>query len=954
MGDPTQPQSPEKRRLAAVVFTDVVGYSARMQQDEESTIAGVDADFDRMRAMCAEKGGDVLNSMGDGLLLCFPSAARAVSFALTMQEEFAARKSTTPAGEALEHRVGVHLGDVIFADNGSIAGDGVNIASRLESKAPPGGICISQTVYDTVKGKVPMQSRFAGPQTLKNIAQPIPVWHIWPVGMALPEAAPSSGAPPPRPRRMVKRWLVSGVSAALVLAIAGGGLLVSRRDATPAQPGAGEKMARADSKSIAVLPFTNMSDSKDNAYFADGMQEELLTQLALVGELKVVSRTSVMDYRDTKKNIRQIGAELGVRSLLEGSVRRAGDIVRVTVQLIDATSDKHLWANSYERKLKDIFAIQNELAGEIARALKVSLSAHDEAALARKPTEDLAAYDSFLRYQELANRAKGSPDSAATAKERMAPLLRAVELDPKFALAWARLGTEHAQIHENGIDHTAARLEQARQAIERARALAPNDIEMQIAEGNFYLTGGNDMKRAAQSFENALRLAPNNVDARMGLFSVKWKEHQWADSAVHLEKVLAVDVRNAAAGEAMEGIAQVDDAWRKALPRDPELATQAYLARVSPDFRARSDAYSEGKNWLAIWNLIFFVAISWLMLARGRSAALAAWAQRVTKRRFVAALIVIATYLALLWLLGLPESIYEDFFREREFGMTTQGFGPWIGQQLLALVVSVVFVSPMFAALYVVFKRAGRNGWWWGALAGSAIIAFSNLLWPAMDPLFETHKPIEAGAVKEAILSLARANGIPAENVFQIDTMGRSTIAYAKVSGYIWNPSLAVTDNLLRTSLPEIRAKVAHEIGHVAMHHAVINLFSTILVLAAGLAFVQFGFGAVLRRWGSGWNIVDHTDIGGLPLLWALLTVIFGLTVPLHHTANRSQEIDADQFSLRIAREPDGLADIALKQGKSRKLEPGPVEEWIFYEFPSGYQRVHAAMAWKAGNPAKD
>ena len=380
MSNLTPSPPPEKRRLAAVVFTDVVGYSARMQRDEASTISGVEADLDRMRKLCIEYGGEVLNSMGDGLMLCFPSAVKAVSFALKVQGEFAARKSSAP--QALEHRIGVHLGDVISLENGSVAGDGVNIASRLEAKAPPGGSCMSQTVYDTVNGKVPMQASFVGPQNLKNIAQPIPVWHVRPESGAGATDIRASKFAPPAPQRHAKRWLLSALSVVLVVSVAAGGWLWSRRDASLTPPVAKAGPALADSKSIAVLPFTNMSDNKDNAYFADGMQEELLTQLALLSELKVVSRTSVMDYRDTKKNIRQIGTELGVRTLVEGSVRRAGNSVRVAVQLIDTGSDKHLWAKSYDRELKDVFAIQSELATEIVRALKVSLSPHDQARLA--------------------------------------------------------------------------------------------------------------------------------------------------------------------------------------------------------------------------------------------------------------------------------------------------------------------------------------------------------------------------------------------------------------------------------------------------------------------------------------------------------------------------------------------------------------------------------------------
>jgi len=604
MSEFTLSPTPENRRLAAVVFTDVVGYSARMQRDETGTIALVEADFARMRSLCAEFGGEVLNSMGDGLLLCFPSAARAVSFALKLQEEFSARNPASATDKGLEHRVGVHLGDVIFLENGTIAGDGVNIASRIEARAPPGGVCVSQTVYDTVKGKVPMQATFIGPQNFKNIAQPIPIWHVRSEGAAEASATLTAKSVLPASRNAAKHRTVAGISAALILTLAAGGWLWSRRDASPDSPPRKVDVALNDGKSIAVLPFTNMSDNKENAYFADGMQEELLTQLALLGDLKVVSRTSVMDYRDTRKNVRQIGTELGVRTLVEGSVRRAGDVVRVTVQLIDTGSDKHIWANSYERKLKDIFAIQNELATEIAHALQVSLSPRDQATLARKPTENLEAYDLFLRHQELFNRSRGTFRSVSTVKERIALLSQAVELDPAFALAWARLAAEHARAYDIGIDGAASRLAQATQAMERALKLAPDNIEVQVEEGNFQLFGTNNYERAALSFEKVLQVAPNNVEARLQLAYVRWREHRWTDYSAEMERVLAIDGRNLGA---LSNYASFMSNFRY---YDRALALQLKVISIRPDDldlqgKYQNIEYAKTGSWVSFdkWRL---------------------------------------------------------------------------------------------------------------------------------------------------------------------------------------------------------------------------------------------------------------------------------------------------------------------------------------------------------------
>ena len=307
-----------------------------------------------------------------------------------------------------------------------------------------------------------------------------------------------------------------------------------------------QETGATDPKSIAVLPFTNMSDDKANAYFADGLQEDLLTQLAMLGELKVVSRTSVAEYRDTRKNVRQIGTELAVASLVEGSVRRAGDRVRVTAQLIDARSDKHLWGNSYDRELKDIFAIQSEIANEIARALKVTLSPLEQARLNRRPTENLLAYELFLRNQELLARA--GTWRGLYLGERIRLVTRAVELDPAFALAWARLASECAYMYfEEQEDETL--LARAKHAINQALALAPQDADIRSEAGNFHYYAECDYARAAQYFEDLLRLAPNHVETLLKLSFVRRRQGRWLDANALLERALAIDGRHVSALE---------------------------------------------------------------------------------------------------------------------------------------------------------------------------------------------------------------------------------------------------------------------------------------------------------------------------------------------------------------------------------------------------------------------
>ena len=339
----------EQRRLAAIAFTDVVGYSKRMQQDEPGTLVLVRADFALMRELCGQHGGEVLKSTGDGLLLCFASVIEAVSFALKAQAKFAYREPSS-----LQHRIGIHLGD-IYHEGGDVAGDGVNIAARLQTKARPGTVCLSKSVYDAVKGKVPMQAESLGPQQFKNIAEPITIY--------LAQSGNDRPLSPAVPRKIPRFVLAAVLLIGVGLAIA---FWPQPRHTGPA--------GTVSSNSVAVLPFTNMTDDKDTGYFADGIQDDILTALAPTHGLKVVSRTSVMRFRDTKLSMHEIGEALNTTFILEGSVRTSGSKVRVTVQLIDSRTDEHVWAKSFDRDISDIFAAQSEVSKQIALELIANVS----------------------------------------------------------------------------------------------------------------------------------------------------------------------------------------------------------------------------------------------------------------------------------------------------------------------------------------------------------------------------------------------------------------------------------------------------------------------------------------------------------------------------------------------------------------------------------------------------
>lgn len=345
----------------------------------------------------------------------------------------------------------------------------------------------------------------------------------------------------------------------------------------------------ASTKSIAVLPFTNMSEEKDSGFFADGIHEDILTNLALVRELRVVSRTSVMQYRSTTKTMRQIADELGVAYILEGSVRRAGSKVRVTGQLIRAANDEHVWAKSYDRDITDVFSIQSELSQAIAAALSAALSPQEKQFLDRRPTENLAAYDAYAKAREL--RQRGSGNSL-----EVAPLLEAaVRLDPKFALAWAELGSTHAQIYFNELDHSADRLARAKAAIDTAVRLAPDAPEVIEKLGDYYYYGYRDYGHATEQYQRLAVLRPNDAAVFGSLGFIHRRQGRWAEALAELRRAAELEPRNLRYGRTLAklavGLNRFDEAaavqgrivalFPEMINEQAQLATIPFLARGS-------------------------------------------------------------------------------------------------------------------------------------------------------------------------------------------------------------------------------------------------------------------------------------------------------------------------------------------------------------------------------------
>jgi STE24 endopeptidase len=384
-------------------------------------------------------------------------------------------------------------------------------------------------------------------------------------------------------------------------------------------------------------------------------------------------------------------------------------------------------------------------------------------------------------------------------------------------------------------------------------------------------------------------------------------------------------------------------------PFDVAAATRAYLDRVPAADRERSDAYFVGGYWLQLWSALWGLGVAWLLLSRRISSRLRDLAERRSRRPALQT----ALYVPLTALLGLPLTLYSDYFREHRYGLSNQSFGAWSRDQLVGLAVGVVLASVLVALLYAVIRRAPRTWWAWGAGVFLLFFSFTALIAPVfIAPLFNRYQAVEDPAVAQPILRLARANGIPAERVYQFDASRQSRRISANVSGFGATMRISLNDNLLsRCSQAEIESVMGHEMGHYALNHVYKHLLFFGVVITLGLVFARWGFERVSRCCGEAWGLRGVSDVAGLPLLAALLSVWLFAMTPLLHTWIRSAEAEADLFGINASQQPEGFAEVALKLGEYRKLDPGALEEWLLFDHPSGRSRIEMAMRWRAGHP---
>jgi adenylate cyclase len=461
------------------MFTDIVGYTAMVQANEARALELLRRHRDLVRPVLNRHGGREIKTMGDAFLVEFPSALAATECAIDLEK--ALQKSNEGKTEKVRVRVGIHVGDVVH-EGGDVFGDAVNIASRIESVVESGGVCVSQQAYDQVRNKIPYRFSKLGVHELKNVSFPIDVYRL----------------------ELLEK---------------------STEEVTSRDP----------RRRLAVLPFANMSADPGDEYFADGLTEEIISTLSKLPEIEVISRTSVMQYKRVSKPIKDVFRELNSGTVLEGSVRKADGRVRITVQMIDAMTDRHLWAESYDRDLKDIFEIQSEIARLVMGALKVKILPSATDRIARKPTDDPGAYTLYLRGRYHWNmRRLEEIRKAADYFER------AVREDPKFALGYVGLGDCHQVLATRFEIDVRENWAKTRAAVKKALELDPGLAEAHASRG-VALVAGYDLHRAEDEFRIATDLKPSYASAHQWYSQLLTAQLRWEEALSHIEKAAELD-----------------------------------------------------------------------------------------------------------------------------------------------------------------------------------------------------------------------------------------------------------------------------------------------------------------------------------------------------------------------------------------------------------------------------
>jgi adenylate cyclase len=467
-----------ERRLAAIMFTDIVGFTTLGQENEGLALQLLNEHREIVRRTIPRFRGAEVKTIGDAFLVEFVSALEAVKCAVEIQAGMRERNKLAPEGRKVQMRIGIHVGDVVHA-GGDILGDAVNVSSRIEPLAQPGGLCISGQVYDHVRNKLDLRAELLEGKTLKNVKLPVVVYKI------------------------VMPWEDTAEEAEL------------------------------DTRRLAVLPLKNMSPDPNDEYFADGMTEELITSLSTVRELTVIARTSVMQYKNTSKRVTDIGHELGVGTLIEGSVRKAGSKVRITVQLIDTRNEGHLWAQNYDKQLDDVFTVQSEVAQKVAEALRVKLLESEVRKIEKAPSKNPEAYSTYLKGMFFS--AKRTPEALRKAAELFE---RAVELDPTFALAYAGVAQAYSITAANHYSDPEVYYPKAKEYALKALSLDDDLVEAHVVLASVAVGWDRDLVKAEAEFKRAIELNPNYATAHQWYFHVLGWENRMDEAWKEIGRAL--------------------------------------------------------------------------------------------------------------------------------------------------------------------------------------------------------------------------------------------------------------------------------------------------------------------------------------------------------------------------------------------------------------------------------
>jgi adenylate cyclase len=559
-----------ERKLTAILCADVFGYSRLMGEDEEATHRTLTSHRKVIDGLIEQHHGRFVNSAGDSVLAEFASVVNAVQCAVEVQSALKAENANIPPERRMDFRIGINLGDVIV-DGEQIYGDGVNVAARLESLAEPGGICISRTVQENIRNKLPLNFEDLGEQHVKNIAEAVRVFRVLPEGTV---------AAPHVTRRIPRRYWRGGVLSLAGLAIIVGTIvLVQNLSLKPLHthasipPAQSPALSLPDKPSIAVLPFTNMSDDSKQEYFSDGITDDLTTALSRLPDLFVIARTSAFTYKGKAVKVQEISRQLGVKYVLEGSVRKADNQVRITAQLVDATTGDHIWAEHYDRTLRDIFSLQDEIVRRIVTTLNLQLNLTEKGIPIVKRTDNLEAYDYFLRGSEFLMFENPTKEGNEQARQMFQ---KAIELDPKYSDAYASLGfvVFTAQLSQwshdpHGLDR-AIQLEQQSVALDNSNADAYATMSL-----SYTITRQSDL--AITAAERALALDPNSAPGYGSMAAALAFSGKPAEAVVAAQKAMRLNPRHRDVYAYYEGVAYVlMESYQEAIP-----PLKTYLARYS-------------------------------------------------------------------------------------------------------------------------------------------------------------------------------------------------------------------------------------------------------------------------------------------------------------------------------------------------------------------------------------